>query len=298
LISNAQNGFRKNKSTFTAIQTFIGEIQKTLDSKQLACGIFIDLSKAFDIINHKLLLAKVEPYGLRGLVHAWMRSYLADRTQFVEIHQMDQNTSNMKTFASSLKAIKNGVPQGSILGPLLFLLFINDLPRVIHNAEVVLFADDTNILITRKNITSLNEKIQNVKNQLENRFNKNRLKINTDKSKVLFFQRGRSVSITRPSFCLNDRQIACSSEVKFLGICTEDLSWAIHTQYVCQKLSKTLYLIRSLRDLISPSVLRNVYIAKFESVLRYGIIFWGGVQKDSKILFTLQKKCLREWLKV
>jgi retron-type reverse transcriptase len=143
---------------FTAIQTFIGEIQKTLDNKQLAFGIFLELSKAFDVINHNLLLAKLEPYGLRGISHVWMRSYLTERSQFVEIHYMEQKTAKMKTVTSSLKAIKYGVPKGSVLGPLLFLLFIYDLPQVIQGAEVVLFADDTNILITAKNILSLNEK--------------------------------------------------------------------------------------------------------------------------------------------
>jgi hypothetical protein len=104
------------------------------------------------------------------------------------------------------------------LGPLLFLLFINDLPRVIHNAEVVLFADDTNILITAKNILSLNEKIQNVKNQLENWFYENRLIINTDKTKVLFFLGSRSIPST------NNKEVIYSVDVKFFGICiTEDL---------------------------------------------------------------------------
>ncbi|PNF17023.1 hypothetical protein B7P43_G02754 [Cryptotermes secundus] len=294
LISNAQNGFRKNKSTFTAIQTFIGQIQKTLDNKQFAFGIFLDLSKAFDVINHNLLLAKLELYGLRGIAHAWMRSYLTDRTQFVEIHHMDQKTFKIKTLTSSLKAIKHGVPQGSVLGPLLFLLFINDLPRIIQNAEVVLFADDTNILITGNDMLSLNEKIQNVKNQLEKWFYENHLIINTEKSKVIFFRGSRSTPIIRSIFSLNNKEVVCSSDVKFLGICiTEDLSWATHTQYVCKKLSKTLYLIKSLRDSVSQSVLRNVYLAKFESVLKYGIIFWGGVKKDSETLFKLQKKCLR-----
>jgi hypothetical protein len=92
---------------------------------------------------------------------------------------MDQKTFKIKTVTSSLKAIKYGLPKGSVLGPLLFLLFINDLPRVIHNAEVVLFADDTNILITGTNILLLNENIQNVKNQLQNWFYENRLIINT-----------------------------------------------------------------------------------------------------------------------
>jgi hypothetical protein len=168
LISNAQNGFRKNKSTFTAIQTFIEVIQKTLGNKQLAFDIFLDLCKAFDVIDYDVLLAKLELYGLRGISYEWMRSYPTDRSQLVEIHHMDKKTLNIKTVTSTPKEIKCGVPQGSVLGPLLFLMFINDLPPVIYNAEVVLFADDTNILITENNISLLNEKIQNVKNRLEN----------------------------------------------------------------------------------------------------------------------------------
>jgi retron-type reverse transcriptase len=170
LVSIAQNGFMKNKSTYPAIQTFIGEVQKILDNKQLAFGIFLDLSKAFDVIDHDLLLAKLELYGLRGISYEWMRSYLADRSQFVEIHHMDQNTLKIKTVTLTLKEIEYGVPQGSVLGPLLFLMFINDLPRVIQNAEVVLFADDTSILITENNTLLLNEKIQNVGKQLQNWF--------------------------------------------------------------------------------------------------------------------------------
>jgi hypothetical protein len=167
----------------------------------------------------------------------------------------------------------------------LFLLFINDLPRVIHNAEAVLFADDTNILITGTNILLLNEKIQNIKNQLENWFYENYLIINMDKSKVLFFWQSRSVPSIRPLFCTNDKEVVCSVDVKFLCIyIAEDLSWSTHTSYVCQKLSKTIYLIKSLRDSVSQTVLRNMYLANFESVLKYGIIFWSGVLKDSKTI--------------
>jgi hypothetical protein len=113
---------------------------------------------------------------------------------------MEPRTSKMMTVTSSPKPIKHGIPQGSVLGCFLFLLFISDLSRVIQNAEVVPFSDDTNILIPGKNILSLNGKIQNVQNQLENLFCENRLIISTDKSKVLFFQGSRSIPSTRPLF--------------------------------------------------------------------------------------------------
>jgi hypothetical protein len=151
LISNAQNGFRKNKSTYAAIQTFIGEIQKTLDNKQLAFGIFLDLSKAFDVIGHDLLLATLQPYGLRRIPYEWMRSNLTDRSQYAGIHHMDQKTPKIKTVISTLKEIKYVLTKSLVPRPLLFLIFINDLPRVIRNAEVVLFADDTSIMITENN---------------------------------------------------------------------------------------------------------------------------------------------------
>jgi hypothetical protein len=169
-------------------------------------GLFLDLTKAFDVISHNIVLAKLQLYGLRGNIHSWMSSYLSGRTQFVEIQHVDEKTSNLKTFTSSLKVIKHGVPQGSVLGPLLFLLFINDLPQALQETKVVLFADDTNILID-KNLTSLNEKTLTVWKQLDNWFYENRLIINMDKTEALLFQgRGPSL-IHRPAFCLNNKVI-------------------------------------------------------------------------------------------
>jgi hypothetical protein len=122
--------------------------------------------------------------------------------------------------------------------------------------------------------------------------------INTKKSKVIFFCRSRSIPSFRPLFSINNKEVVRSVDVKFLGIfITEDLSWTTHTQYTCQKLSKVIYLIKSLRDTVSQTVLINVYYAKFESVLKYDIIFWGEVQKDFKTLFNCRKKGDKRWKK-
>jgi hypothetical protein len=118
-------------------------------------GIFLDITKVFDVINHNLLLSKLELYGLRGKMHEWMSSYLKDRTQFVEIQHVGQMTSNLNTFTTSLRAITHG----SVLGPLLLLLCVNDLPQALQQASVVLFADDSNILLTDNKLVSLNENI-------------------------------------------------------------------------------------------------------------------------------------------
>jgi hypothetical protein len=137
----------------------------------------------------------------------------------------------------------------AFLGPLLFLLFINDLPQAFQQAEVVLFADDTNILLTNNKLVSLNENNLKVTNQLENWFCDNQLIINMDKTKVLFFQGRGPLPIHRPIFCLNNREIIYSSAVKYLGInITENLNWTTHTQHVCLKFNKSLYLIKSLCD--------------------------------------------------
>jgi hypothetical protein len=152
LISDAQNGFREKKSTFTATQSFIEDVQKALDNKLFAMGIFFYLSKAFDVINHKLLFNKLELYGIRKNSYSLISSYLTGRSQFVEIQHIDSKTSSLMTFTSSCKELNYGVPHGSVLGPLLFLLFINDLPKAIQDAKIILFVDDNNILLIEKTL--------------------------------------------------------------------------------------------------------------------------------------------------
>ena len=141
-IYNLQFGFRKNHSTSHALVSLTEEIRNALDNNSFACGVFIDLQKAFDTVDHKILLHKLNYYGIRGKVNDWFKSYLSNRKQFVSINGFESNEETMKF----------GVPQGSVLGPLLFLIYINDLHIAIKYCTVHHFADDTNILIKTKSL--------------------------------------------------------------------------------------------------------------------------------------------------
>jgi hypothetical protein len=157
ILAEAQNGFRKSKSTVTASQSFIASIQEALDSGLNVIGLFFDLSKAYDVIEHDIPLDKLESYGIRCVSSMWFRSYLLNWCQFVEIKNTDGSVKN--SYNSTCRIVKYGVPQGSVLGPLLFLLYINDLTENVLGAKLVLYADNTNWLITGKDEDDLQCKI-------------------------------------------------------------------------------------------------------------------------------------------
>ena len=132
ILFESQFGFQKGKSTSHSLIEIVEEIRSCMENKNYGCGIFIDLKKAFDTVNHDILLNKLEHYGIRGTSLDWFRSYLKNRSQYVHCNGID----------SDIKNITCGVPQGSVLGPLLFLLYINDLPNISTKLSFYLFADD------------------------------------------------------------------------------------------------------------------------------------------------------------
>jgi hypothetical protein len=182
ILTDEQNGFRDNKSTTTACHTFIEQVQQALDNNLHAVGIFLDLTKAYDVLNHDILLYKLESYGVRGILNTWFKSYLSGRSQYVSLTQIDINKKILDKHSSSLKENLNGVPQGSLLGPLLFLIYINDLPYCFQGTKFVLYADDTNILIVDKEEKMLQRKITSVMKHLEIWFSQNDLIVNIDKT--------------------------------------------------------------------------------------------------------------------
>ena len=177
MLSNNQYGFRKNHSTAYALIQLYDTLSDAIDLGKVTSGLFIDLSKAFDTVNHDILLAKLEFYGLRGVALQWFKSYLSCRSQFVQYNG----------YNSSSKYVKSGVPQGSILGPLLFLLYINDLCNVSKALDFILLADDTNIFFSHNDPDQLMEIVNNELKKLSSGFRLISFLLTYKKYQILFY---------------------------------------------------------------------------------------------------------------
>ena len=172
LIYSLQFGFRQKYSTAHALISLTENIRKNLDEGSIGCSIFVDLHKAFDTVEHDILLSKLEHYGIRGVANEWFKSYLSNRNQYVSINGYDSNLAD----------VKFGVPQGSVLGPLLFLIYINDLNQALKFCKVHHFADDTNLLHFSKSIYRLNKCVNLDLKNLTYWLNANRISLNVKKN--------------------------------------------------------------------------------------------------------------------
>lgn len=284
LISKNQFGFRKNMSTVHAVQKLLDNIFKAFESKVPALSLHLDLSKAFDSIDHDLLLKKLEFYGLNEHALKLMSSYLLNRKQIVKI-----NTPDGEIFSRVL-TVETGVPQGSILGPLLFNIFINDLPKYL-DVPAYLFADDTSVFLAGNEL--LNE-AKIIFDQVSGWFRVNGLKVNEEKSQMLYYTPSVLIEPPVKSIKLSETvNLELSVTTRFLGLhIDQHLIWATHIDHVVSKIQTHKWALRNLVKVTSKDVALIFYHANIMSHLRYGLILWGKSPHANK-LFIEQKKVLR-----
>lgn len=285
LLNEFQYGFREKHSTQHAILDIINKIQSNIDCKLYSCAIFIDLSKAFDTVDHKILLGKLNSYGIRGIINSWFKSYLQGRTQTTSIGQSISQKNN----------IPLGVPQGSVLGPLLFLLYINDISVTSKILKFHLFADDTNILYANKSLKSIETVVNAELKKLHEWLIVNKLTLNIKKSNFIIFSHSRKKSSHQVNLKIDGVHLERKEYVKYLGILLDcHLTWKPHIDLISDKISKTIGLISKLRHFVPTSTLLTIYRSLIQPYLTYGLCAWGqAYESHLKKILLLQKKALR-----
>ena len=278
-----QYGFRAGRSCEHALLDAQNILLNSLHRNQISLLLLIDFSKAFDMVDHSILLHKLQHYGIRGVAHQWMASYLKNRNQFVSVGGFD----------STCKNLEYGVPQGSILGPLLFVIYINDLPGMNNLAQFILYADDANIIISGNSTVEIEEKINILCERLMEWVRVNGLLINLKKTNYMLFSRKSIANL--PRVVMNNVNITRVDKAKFLGVILDDkLSWTAHIDAMKTKMSRYVGIMYRIKPHLPLKVRVQIYQSFIQSHLNYCSLVWGFSPKSSiESLFRQQKKGIR-----
>lgn len=288
LLSKQQYGFRKHRSTTDATLALINELVHHLNNRKKTLTIFLDLAKAFDTVPIPTLLLKLQSLGVRGTQLNLFQSYLTDRSQIVKIND----------HLSTEQSISYGVPQGSILGPTLFLVFINDLCKLeLQNGFITSYADDTAITFSANSWTELQSVTQIGFNYVYNWLLSHSLTLNTSKTKLITFSLR---SNSQPTIPISIKAHTCSSQpqtvslntecicpviastdtIKYLGIILDKyLNFKAHIDHLTSRVRKLIHFFKTLRHITNPHIIRTVYYAMCQSIISYCITIWGGACK-------------------
>ena len=284
LLNQCQFGFLAGMSTQDAILSLTEKVYDNLENKLSTLAIYIDFSKCFDTLNRSILLKKLEIYGIRGIPLALFRSYLTDRFQAVKVN----NT------ISQFKMINAGVPQGSVLGPLLYLIYVNEIPNISSQFTTCLFADDTTLIFENSNKYDLFRSCDYGINLFYSWCCANRLSINISKTKSMLF----SNTLTQFDIAdihMNGIKIDYSSSLRFLGVIIDDnLKFNLHINEINKKISKNIGVIYRLKEYVPNSTLIAVYRSIIECYLNYSnLVFGNCFLAHISSLFISQKKAVR-----
>ena len=284
LLYDSQYGFRALHSTELATMELVNKISNELDRGQSPISIFLDLSKAFDTINHDILLFKLKYYGFSLNSLKLVENYLLNRVQYIQYADITSNELQITT----------GVPQGSVLGPLFFIIYLNDLHKINSSFTPIIYADDTTLLASLNQFHSNNHSISsNINNELS-KFSTwlklNKLSLNCRKTCAMIFKHPNKV-VNVPEILIDDTPIDYVKEFNFLGILlNENLKWCAHTNHVAKKVSKVVFVLNKLKHFLPQSILFMIYSSLIVPHLNYGAILW---EKNVSRLFILQKKAIR-----
>ena len=282
LLAEQQFGFRSHHSTEYAATKLIDHISQEMDSGKTPGALYIDLSKAFDTLSFEIILYKLKYYGVMGTELCLLTDYLTNRRQYVRFNNHNSDTTNIST----------GVPQGSILGPFIFSILINDL---IHNSDkckFIMYADDTTIYFNLEDFDpeTLNNDINSELEKISIWLKMNKLSLNTQKTKMMVFHR-KQKHIKELNIAINGAKIDRVESFNFLGITIDEkLSWRHHVDIVKKKISKVIGILYRLKNTFPLETLETLCNSLIASYLNYGLLIWGT---ESHKVFTLQKKAIR-----
>ena len=285
IIYDYQFGFRTKHSTDMARIHLTDLISNSLCDKLCTAGVFIDLSKAFDTIDHNILLSKLDFYGVRGCALQWFKNYLDSRQQFTVIN----NCKSVRTY------ISHGVPQGSILGPLLFLLYVNDLHSSSSLLSFLLFADDTTIIYSSPNYDSFVYTLNCELIKVSSWFKSNKLSLNSSKTKCIFFSKSSNPSFPSSAIAIDNSPISRVKSTKFLGVIVDEkLSWTEHISSVTKTISRNTGALSKLRSFLPPPILFSIYNTLILPYINYCNIVWARSSTNHLHSLTLiQKRAIR-----
>ena len=271
-----QSGFRSKFSTETALIDVTEYIINGFDSGELVGAIMLDLKKAFDTVDPDILTQKLQWFGVSNIPLSWFKDYLSDRNQLVQF----------KSELSNERPIKCGVPQGSILGPLLFILYVNDLPKVCSKTKVILYADDTAILCRGKSIAQIQKTLNSEMGLCSVWFTQNKLHLNVSKTKsMLFGTSQRLSSIKAPD---NFEITVCEEVVervqvfKYLGVHMDvNLNWHTHVEKIAKKISSKIGILRRVKPYLTIDLSKMIYNSIVLPHFTYCNIIWASTDETT-----------------